>query len=191
MNESAQFPNQNECDDAETARLLGPARLAYFTPVREYPPLGDRKSVMILSLCGLMVTVTCLFQKDIVALLAGSAAERLAVVLVGASWLASVLLAAGFGFQALVRPIPAMGACTAFYKTIAARSLADYRRALGALSHGDAMRDILHYNYSIAVLSTEKFRLIRKSVVCLCLAIALWMMLMILIASRTARFWAA
>jgi hypothetical protein len=191
MNESARFRNHNESDDAEIARLLGPARLAYFTPVREYPPLGDRKSVMILSLCGLMVMVTCLFQKDIVSMLAGGAAARFVVLLVGFSWLASVLLAAGYGFQALVRPIPAMGACTAFYKTIAAGSLADYHRILGALSHDDAMRAILNYNYSIAVLSAEKFRLIRKAIIYLCMTIALWMLLMILIASRTSPLWTA
>jgi hypothetical protein len=189
MNESPRLRIHTEGDDAEIARLFGPARLAYFTPVREYPPLGDRKSVMILSLCGLMVTVTCLFLKDIASMFGGGAAERSALLLVGVPWLASVLLGAGYGFQALVRPIPPMGACTAFYRTIAAGSLADYRRVLDALSHDEAMRAILNYNYSIAVLSTEKFRLIRKSIAYLCLALAFWMLLMILIASRTAPFW--
>jgi hypothetical protein len=191
MNESLLDRNPCRHDDAEVARLLGPARLAYFTPVREYPPLSDWKSVMILSLCGLMVTVTCLFLNDIESMLASGRGARTVLLLVGVSWLASILLGAGYGFRALVQPFPPMGACTAFYKTIAARSLEEYCAILHTLSHDAAMRDILNYNYSIAVLSTEKFRLIRKSVVCLCMALALWMLLMILIASRMAPFWRA
>ena len=49
------------------------------------------------------------------------------------------------------------------------------------------MRDILNYNYSIAVLSEEKFRLIRKSVLCLCLALPLWMLLMLMISLRAVK----
>ena len=77
-----------------------------------------------------------------------------------------------------------MGDCVAFYQNIAAMSLGSYRQDLGKLSHRSAMRDILNYNYSIAVLSEEKFRLIRKSVLCLCLALPLWMLLMLIISLR-------
>jgi hypothetical protein len=178
-------------DDVEIERLFGAARLAYFTPVREYPPLGDRKSVMVLSLCGLTVTVVCLFWKELEAMLAARALERSLVFSVLLQWLACVLMAAGHAFRALVRPIPPMGRCTAYFRTIAATSLDDYCTVLHELSHVAAMREMLNYNYSIAVLSAEKFRLLGASVVYLCLALGFWMLLMVLIASRTADFWAA
>jgi hypothetical protein len=178
-------------DDGEVERLFGPARLAYFTPVREYPPLGDRKSVMVLSLCGLTVTVVCLFWKELEAVLAAATPQRWLVFSVLLAWLACVVLAAESSFKALVQPIPPMGRCTAYFRTIAATSLDDYCTVLHELSHVAAMREMLNYNYSIAVLSAEKFRLLGASVVYLCLALGFWMLLMVLIASRTAHFWAA
>jgi hypothetical protein len=190
MSDHEAVRDRERYDDDETERLLGPARLAYFTPVREYPPLGDRKSVMVLSLCGLTVTVVCLFWKELEAMLAAAPRERWLVFSVLLAWLTCVLLAAGSSFRALVQPIPPMGRCTAYFRTIAATSLDDYRAALHGLSHRAAMREMLNYNHSIAVLSAEKFRLIGASVSYLCLALGFWMLLMILIASRTAHFWA-
>ena len=40
----------------------GAARLAFFTPVREYPPLADRKASVLLAANGLMVTVLLTFS---------------------------------------------------------------------------------------------------------------------------------
>ena len=174
-------------DDLEVERLLGPARLAYFTPVREYPPLSDRKSVTLLTLNGLMITVMCLFAEEILDVLQGNPVVKWLTVVAGLTWFSLLMIGACYAFLALTRPIPPMGDCVAFYKNIAATSLGSYRQNLERLSHRSAMRDILNYNYSIAVLSEEKFRLIRKSVLCLCLALPLWMLLVLMISLRAVR----
>ena len=70
-------------DDREVERLLGPARLAYFTPVREYPPLGDRKSLTMLTLNGLMMTVMYLFAEEIHAVLHGNLVVKWLAIVVG------------------------------------------------------------------------------------------------------------
>jgi len=171
-------------DDPEVEGLLGPARLAYFTPVREYPPLGDRKSLSLLTLDGLMLTVMYLFTEEIHAVLQGSPVVKWPAVVVGLSWLSLLILGACYAFLALTRPIPPMGDCAAFYQNIAAASLGSYWHSLEGLSHRRALREILTYNYSIAVLSEEKFRLIRKSVLCQCLALPLWMLFMMIISLR-------
>ena len=171
-------------DDPEVERLLGPARLAYFTPVREYPPLSDRKSLTLLNLNGLMIAVMYLFAEVVHAVLQGNPVVKWLAVVAGLSWFSLLILGACYAFLALTRPIPPMGDCAAFYKNIAAMSLGSYRQNLERHLHRSAMRDILNYNYSIAVLSEAKFRLIRKSVLCLCLALPLWMLLILMISLR-------
>jgi hypothetical protein len=171
-------------DDPEVEGLLGPARLASFTPVREYPPLSDRKSVILLTLNGLMLTVMDPFAAEIPAVLQGNPVVKRLAIAAGLSWFSLLILGACYAFRALTRPIPPMGDCAAFYPNIAATSLGSYRQNLERLSHRGALRDILNYNYSIAVLSQEKFRLIRKSVLCLCPALPLWMLLMLMISLR-------
>jgi len=51
--------------------VLGPARLAYFTPVFEQPTLADRKAMFILGASGLLVTVLMFFAPPLQALRPG------------------------------------------------------------------------------------------------------------------------
>jgi len=51
-----------------------------------------------------------------------------------------------------------------------------------ALDHRRAMRDMLHYNYSIATQAAAKFRLVNRSLACLHIAIPMWMMLLLVLA---------
>jgi hypothetical protein len=53
-------PLPPEYDD-DLATVLGPARLAFFTPVFEQPTLADRKAMFILGASGLLVTVLMFF----------------------------------------------------------------------------------------------------------------------------------
>ena len=171
-------------DDREVERLLGPARLAYFTPVREYPPLGDRKSLTMLTLNGLMMTVMYLFAGEFHAVLHGNVVVKWLAIVVGFWWVSLLIMGGCYAFLALMRPIPPMGDCAAFYVNIAAMPLASYRQTLEGFSHRGAMRDKLNYNHSIAILGEQKFRLIQKSAACLCLALPLWMLLMLIISLR-------
>lgn len=186
----ATFEQEGNEPHADLAALFGAARLAYFTPVREYPPLADRKCATMLSLNGLMVTVACLFFDEIRAAMAIGSPVRYAVFLLGLMWFVVVIIGAAYAFLALSRPLIVKPYCVAHFNTIASKTAHDYKSELEELSHHDALRNILDYNYSVAVLSTEKFSLIRRSVICLCLSLTAWMLVLLLLALRAAHFWA-
>lgn len=174
--------------DRETLRLLGPARLAYFTPVREYPPLGDKKASTLLSVTAVMITCVSLFSSRLEMLLHGYDFLGWFTTVVLVSWFAVLLLCGWNAYVALTLPIPIPPLpdhepqSLAFYKVIAATAPEDYEREVRGMSHGRALRDILHYNYSLATLSVAKFRAIQRSVRYLCIAFSLWIALMLLIA---------
>jgi hypothetical protein len=172
--------------DREIERLLGPARLAYFTPVREYPPLGDRKAVALLAAFGLMTTVLLVFAGRIGAMVErgwGSPLAWLAGAIL-AALVSLVMVGARYAFAALVLPIPPMPDSLAFYPHIAALTADEYRRRVLALDHPRALRHMLHYNYSLATLSVAKFRLVERSFRCVRATFELWIALLVLIAAR-------
>jgi hypothetical protein len=99
----------------------GAARLAFFTPIREYPPLADRKASALLAAYGLMVTVLLTFSKAIEAIINGPnalASYFLLGILIPLSVL--ILRGAWYAFHALTRPIPPMPDSLAFYPHVAA-----------------------------------------------------------------------
>jgi hypothetical protein len=168
--------------DRPTEPPPGAARLAFFTPVREYPPLSDRKASVLLAAYGLMVTVLVTFSGPIGAVLAGPN-RWMQVLLVAALFpLAGLILRGAWNaFHSLTRPIPPMPDSMAFYPHIAARPLDDYRSGVLGLDHQSAVRAMLHYNYSLATLSVEKFRLVDRSIACARSTFALWAVLLLLI----------
>jgi Family of unknown function (DUF5706) len=167
----------------DVATLLGPARLAYFTPVREYPPLGDRKAAVLLGANGLMVSVLLFFSRPIGRIVEGPRPwEARLVVTVLTPLVVLLLLGAWYAFRALTRPIPAMPPSLAYFPDIAALTREEYRRRILALDHRRAVRDMLHYNYSLAVLSVRRFRLVERSLFCSRATFELWILLLLMIA---------
>ena len=161
----------------------GAARLAFFTPVREYPPLADRKASVLLAAYGLMVTVLLTFSAAIEKILGGTRPWLVLLMLaILAPLSALILLGAWNAFRALTRPIPPMPDSLAFYPHIASRPLAAYREGVRGLDYDGAVRAILHYNYSLATLSVLKFRLVDRSIWCARSTFKLWMLLLFLIA---------
>ena len=169
--------------DPELAAVIGPARLAYYTPVHEQPTLADRKAMFVLAVSGLIATVLLFFAQPMEALVRGvapavSACLVLTVACVGASLLGAALLA----YAAYRRPMPAMPPSLALFRNVAAEPLANYINSMRALDHRRAMRDMLHYNYSVASLAAQKFRLVNRSLACLRVALPLWMLLLLVLA---------
>jgi hypothetical protein len=160
----------------------GAARLALFTPVREYPPLADRKASALLAANGLMVSVLLTFSKAIAAILTGSnhpASYLLLAILVPLTFL--ILVGAWYAFHALTRAIPPMPDSLAFYPHVAAHSLDAYRDRVKGLDYQRAVAAMLHYNYSLATLSVEKFRLVDRSIAAARSTFELWMVLLLMI----------
>jgi len=161
---------------------LGAARLAYFTPVREYPPLADRKASVLLAANGLLVTVLMTFSGPIEGIILGP--RRWAVFLLASILfpLASLLLFGAWNaFRALTCPIPPMPDSLAFYPHIAKHSPRDYSERVKALDATRAVEAMLNYNYSLAILSITKFHLIARSISCIRSTIALWMILLLMV----------
>jgi hypothetical protein len=173
----------SEHHDPEIAAIVGPARLAYCTPTGEFPVLADRKAAFLLTASGLIVTVLIFFMQPIVEVIRGP--HRLLAVAIGllvAAILALVMLAAHWAYKAFVRPLPEMPQTLAFYRHIATNPLDTYAESMKSLTHPEALRSILHYNYSVACLGAEKFRLIQRSLRCMRAAILLWMLLLLIVA---------
>jgi Family of unknown function (DUF5706) len=161
---------------------LGAARLAYFTPVREYPPLADRKSSVLLAAYGLMVTVLLTSSMPIDSILTGPkvwASALLLAILTPLSIL--ILLGAWYAFRALTRPIPAMPESLAFYPHIARNSAEEYSRRVKELDQVRAVEAMLHYNYSLATLCVEKFHLVERSITCARATFEMWVILLLMI----------
>ena len=160
----------------------GAARLAFFTPIREYPPLADRKASVLLAAYGLMVTALLTFSGAIEEIISGPhpiLAYLMTAVLLPLS--ALILLGAWNAFLALTRPIPPMPDSLAFYPHIASRPLDAYREGVRDLDYDAAIRAILHYNYSLATLSVAKFRLVDRSIGYARLTSKLWMLFLLMI----------
>jgi hypothetical protein len=169
--------------DARLAAVLGPARLAYFTPVHDQPILADRKAMFILGSSGLMVSVLLFFSQSLERLYhsAGAVAADALVALL-ACVLVPVLVAAVSAYRAYIRPLPQMPDTLAWFRSVAQRAPDDYRTQVLALDHPAALRSILHYNYSVAAQAAQKFRLVNRSLACLKVAIPLWMVLLVILA---------
>lgn len=170
--------------DPRPEAVIGPARLAYFTPVHEQPSLADRKAMFILAASGLLLTVLLFFSEPLERLVSGVGRPmNQAIVLLLVCVVAAVLIAARTAYSAYTCPLPPMPPTLAFFRNVAAaESVEAYAAALAQRDHPSALRDMLHYNYSVACLAAEKFRLVNRALSCLRVAIPLWMLLLLILA---------
>lgn len=168
--------------DKELAEVLGPARLAYYAPIHHNPALADRKAAFLLGATGLICTVLLLFSGAIARLLESPwAVLRWGVLLLLVAIGALLLVGAAIAWHAFTFPTPSMPASWAFYRDIAARPREEYAQAVKALGHRQALRDMLHYNYSLAVQGAAKFRIVGQAFKCFRIALILWLIVLLVI----------
>jgi hypothetical protein len=167
----------------DLAAVIGPARLAYFTPVHEQPTLADRKAMFILAASGLIATVLLFFGEALEEMVRSAGAAAAGALVLALLCVAGLVLASAvMAYTAYRRPLPPMPPTLALFRDVAASPLETYAAALRGLDHRRAMRDMLHYNYSVASLAAHKFRLVNRSLACLRLAIPAWMLLLLALA---------
>ncbi len=163
--------------------LLAAARLAYHTPVREMPPLADRKASAILAANGLLISILLLFYQVLGSGLSGKSIWLLMTANTVAVLMTTLLfLGTGIAFTALMLSIPPMPPSLALFSDIAGYSLEDYRQKMREMTHRQALEGMLHYNYSLSVLSARKFMLVERAMTCLRWAFLLWLSLLPFIA---------
>lgn len=169
--------------DPELLKVLGPARLAFCTPVHEAGILADRKAAFLLTACGLMLTILFFFIPEVVQvrqsrpLLGGSMLAMLAVLLV------LVLLSAVSAYLGYVAPMPELPESLVHYQSVGRRGGDDYRQQMKDLSHSRALLEMLQYNHAVARQSMLKFRRVNHTLRCFHIVIPLWMLLLLVIAA--------
>ena len=164
--------------------LMGPLRLALYAPVREYPPLGDRKALAVLATNGLMLTVALFFSAAINAMVEGDdrfGFGRYVTVIALVPFGVGMFWGTWAAFRALTLPMPKMPETLALFGDIARLDREEYRRRVLAVDYADALRAMLHYNYSLATLSASKFRLLNRAILCSKIMFPLWMALLLVL----------
>ncbi|HEV8604830.1 MAG TPA: hypothetical protein VGQ99_05660 [Tepidisphaeraceae bacterium] len=169
-------------DREEIARLSGAARLAYFSPVQQYPPLADRKGAFLLAASGLLVTILFLFSSAIGRMMHDQHRVVGLGILALLGLLAVLLLISGWNaWLSFVAPIPPMPESAANFRDIARGSMEEYSLRLREMGHAEAIRAMLNYNYSLAMQGATKFRYVQRAMGCFKVALVLWMVVLMLI----------
>jgi len=166
----------------EIERLSGAARLAYFAPVQQYPPLADRKGGFLLTASGLLITILFLFSSAIGRMMHSHNRIVGLGILLTLGLLAILLLICSWNaWMSFTAPIPPMPESAANFRDIAKGSIDEYSLRLREMSHAQAIHDMLNYNYSLAMQGATKFRYVQRAMGCFKVALVLWMVVLMLI----------
>jgi hypothetical protein len=161
------------------ASLIGPARLAFSTPVREYPPLADRKASALLAANALILSVMIFLTQSIRAAIGSSTLAAITIGTLVAVLIVLVLAGALIAYRGMVYPIPPMPRSLAYFRDVAAMERDAYRAAMAGASYRQVVRDMLDYNYSVASQCIGKFARVNRAVSLFRITVPLWMLLML------------
>ena len=138
---------------------LDPAvALAFRTPLQEHVASADGKSAGVLTLLGLMFTVTARLGATLGDTLEGSGPIK---------WLALALLIGFAGlavatvvqmFRTISPRFPGAEPSLAFFGDIARMDREEYLRRVKSLTSEDALLQILRYNHTTSTIVQNKFR---------------------------------
>lgn len=163
-------------------RWAGPARLAFFTPIHHNPILADRKATFLLGALGLIATVLLVFSEAIGHLIRSDRQWVNVTCLVTLFLLVGLVVVGAINaWNGFILPAPPMPRSRAFFNHIAATPLDEYCDQMESLDHAQAVRDVLHYNYSLAEQAVRKFRYVNRSFACFRVALVLWLGLLLVI----------
>ncbi|HEX8913519.1 MAG TPA: hypothetical protein VF796_14260, partial [Humisphaera sp.] len=161
--------------DDDDARLLGAARLAFYTPVVDQPSVADRKATFLLTMTGLVTTTLFLFVPQLAAIISGpNRAVGLAAAALTSALVGLLIGAAKFAYGAYVSPMPAHPAPT-FYRHVAGRPFDQYAAELRGADLRQAVEAILRYNHAAATQAAAKYRGVNRAQRYMRLAIPAWM----------------
>jgi hypothetical protein len=180
---ASEVADEEVCNIVGANDMLGATRLAFYTPIRHYPPFADCKATAILAADGLMISVLILFNSSLIELLKGEPNlfwGMLAFLLV--SFTVFLLIGVGCAYIALTLPIPPMPESLAFFPEIARLDYEEYRGRVIGLTHRQVVHKVLIYNHSLATLCTRKFGLVRRATTCLRVQFFLWIVLDLVVA---------
>jgi hypothetical protein len=173
----------NTLESAEASDdLLGATRLAFYTPIRDYPPLADRKAAAILAADGLLISILLLLRGRLETIVHGPSIAATYILLTLLASFATLLLIGGYcAYVALTLPIPHMPESLAYFPEIARIDLDEYRARITKLTHRQIVHKMLIYNYSLSTLSAQKFGLVRRATACIRAEFFLWIIMTLVV----------
>ena len=172
-------------DQAATFRHLDPAAaLAFRTPLQEHAPAADTKAAAILTAFGIMFTLLARYGGHLAELLAARGLEKWVLVPLLAGFGGLALGAVVQAFLTISPRFPPAPPSLAFFGDIARLSRDDYIRRVEALSHDEALEQILIYNHTLATICVEKFRHLKAGVRLFRGAFLCWVVLIVLLNLR-------
>jgi hypothetical protein len=164
---------------------LGAVRFAAFTPMNEQPGLADRKASFVIAAGGLLVSTTLFLIMPLDQFVRPGIGPGLTLFLAFAMcWI--TLLGIRIAYRCYTLPTPMRETNPLFFQNIAAESESAYGSSLNRATERDVIRNVLDFNYTMAKLGLEKYRLAGQALLCLRVAIPLWMLLLVVLSVRSA-----
>jgi hypothetical protein len=172
-------------DQVVTFRHLDPAAaLAFRTPLQEHAPAADTKAAAILTALGIMLTLLARYGMHLTELLLGRGSERVLLVALLVGFAGPGLVAIIQAFRTISPRFPPSPPSLAFFGDIARLTREEYVDRVGAMSHEEALEQILIYNHTLAKICVDKFHHLGRGVRMFRWAFACWLALIILVNLR-------
>ena len=173
-------------DQVSTHRHLDPAAaLAFRTPLQEHAPAADTKAAALLTGLGIMLTTMARFGDRLTTMMYGHNGEKIVVGLLLLGFVVLGIASIYQAFQTIFPRFPAAPPTLAFFGDIARLSREDYVARVGAISHQEALDQILIYNHTLATICVDKFRHLNRGIKFFRRAFGCWLVVMVLINLRS------
>jgi Pycsar effector protein len=172
-------------DQVATFRNLDPAAaLAFRTPLQEHAPAADTKAAAILTALGIMLTLLARYGTHLTEILVGRGSEKIFLVALLIGFAGPGLVALIQAFRTISPRFPPSPPSLAFFADIARLTREEYVDRVGAISHEEALEQILIYNHTLARICVDKFRHLGRGVRMFRWAFTCWLVLIILVNLR-------
>ena len=173
-------------DRLPVARYLDPAAaLAYRTSLHEHLLSVDGKAAGILTLLGLMFTVTARFGTPLQEILQQQSAwPKLACGFLLALFAGSALGTVIQSFRTIAPRFPKAPPSLAFFGDIARLTRDDYVRRMRELSPDTALEQILIYNHTSSLILVSKFKQLALGLRFFRVSAGCWVLLVVVVAWR-------
>ncbi len=165
-------------------RLDAAAALAFRTPLQEHPPAADTKAGAILTALGLMFTILARYGPRLSAMLRGHNLERWPVGILLLAFAGLALAAIVQAFRTISPRFPKAPPSLAFFGDIARLPREEYVRRVEAMTHDDAVEQMINYNHTLATICVIKFAVLRRAVRLFEFAFGCWLVLVIVVNLR-------
>jgi len=174
-------------DQLPMVRHLDPAAaLAFRTPLQEPPLSADGKAAAVLTLLGLMFTITGRFAAQLGEILWKRSWQQPVGLILMAGFVLCALAAVVQAFRTISPRFPKVPPSLAFFGDIVRLSREEYIARVESLTPQQALEQMLHYNHTVSTICVEKFRQLRRGLKFFETSFAFWCILMLLIAWRLA-----